>query len=124
MRRLLEEDGYWVLEATDCVKAMALHELHGGRIDLLLTALALPDNNGYELARALFLDNVSLKALFVSARAGCEVSRYYHMPITGRHLLSKPLCADQLRDRVRSIFGRTPRRFPGLAASAGSKTEV
>jgi len=111
MRSLLEEEGFTVLEAVDYWDAVDTHRAHPGKIDLLLTALSLPSNNGYELARTLFRNDAQLKTLFVSARAGAEVSPYYHMPITGRHMLSKPLSADELRQRVRATFRATPRRF-------------
>ena len=120
MRSLLEEEGFRVLEAVDYWDAVEVHRGHPGGIDLLLTALALPSNNGYELARTLFQEDAHLKTLFVSARAGAEVSPYYHMPITGRHMIAKPLSADELRERVRAIFGAAPRRFSG-AASEGSR---
>lgn len=111
MRRLLEEDGFTVIEAVDYWDAVDTHREHSGRIDLLLTALSLPSNNGYELARTLFRSDAHLKTLFVSAPAGAEVSPYYHMPITGQHMLAKPLSADALRERVRAIFRAARRRF-------------
>ncbi len=120
MRNLLEEEGFTVLEAVDYGDAVEIHQTHRGGIDLLLTALALPSDNGYELARTLFRDDARLKTLFVSARAGAEVSPYYHMPITGRHMLAKPVSAEELRERVQAIFRAAPRRF-SRAAAAGSR---
>lgn len=116
MRSLLEEEGFTVLEAVDYWDAVEIHRAHAGEIDLLLTALALPSNNGYELARTLFQEDAHLKTLFVSAPAGAEVSPYYHMPITGRHMIAKPLSADELRERVRAIFRAAPRRFAQAAS--------
>lgn len=119
MRSLLEEEGFTVLEAVDYWDAVDTHRSHSGGIDLLLTALSLPSNNGYELARTLFQEDAHLKTLFVSARAGAEVSPYYHMPITGRHMIAKPLSGDELRERVRTIFRATPGRFT-RASGVGS----
>lgn len=115
MRSLLEDEGFTVLEAVDYWDAVDIHRSHAGGIDLLLTALSLPSNNGYELARTLFEEDAHLKTLFVSARAGAEVSPYYHMPITGRHMLAKPLSADEVRERVRAVFRAASRRFSRAA---------
>ncbi|HEY1242543.1 MAG TPA: response regulator [Bryobacteraceae bacterium] len=120
MRGLLEEEGFAVIEAVDYWDAVDMHRAHPGGIDLLLTALSLPSNNGYELARTLFQEDAHLKTLFVSARAGAEVSPYYHMPMTGRHMLAKPLSADELRERVRAIFRKAPRRFTRASRATGS----
>src|SRR5690242_14631021 len=120
MRNLLEEERFTVLEAVDYWDAVDIHRAHPGGIELLLTALSLPSNNGYELARTLFREDAHLKTLFVSARAGAEVSPYYHMPLTGRHMLAKPLSADELRERVWAIFRAAPRRF-SRGASEGRR---
>ncbi len=122
MRGLLEEEGFTVLEAVDYWDAVEIHRSHSGGIDLLLTALSLPSNNGYELARTLFQEDAHLKTLFASARAGAEVSPYYHMPITGRHMIAKPLSADELRERVRAIFRAASRRLSGAASGAARRT--
>src|SRR5690349_19721475 len=104
VRGILESGGYNVLEAADYGEALEAHRRCRRRIHLLLTALALPSNNGYELARTLFRADPDLKALFVSGLTGAEVSPYYHMPITGSHMLNKPLNPGEVVDRVRNIL--------------------
>src|SRR5690242_13968412 len=91
MRGLLQIEGYLVLEAGDYWDAVDRYHDHVGQVDLLLTALALPGDNGYELARTLLRDDEHLRLLFVSGQAGAEVSPYYHMPTTGPHMLNKPI---------------------------------
>ena len=103
MRRTLEEAGYAVLEAADFHQAVDVHQRHLGEIDLLLTAIALPGNNGYELARRIFQIDPNPKVLFVSGYTGAEVSRFYNMPTTGAHLLDKPVQRADLLDRVRHV---------------------
>jgi len=110
IRRELELQHYRVVEAADYWEAVDAHREHRGRIDLLLTALALPGDNGYELARTLFRSDPELKALFVSGRTGAELNPYYHMPSTGPHMLTKPLRGNELLDRVREVLrARIPR---------------
>ena len=99
--RLLEECGYGVVEAAGYWEALKSYEQHGDKVKLLLTAIALPGNNGYELASALFRKSPNLKVLFLSGRTGAQVSRFYNMPVTGHHILTKPIDAAELLDRVR-----------------------
>ena len=84
MCRLLAEDGYTVLAAADYWHAVATQQQYQGQINLLLTAIALPGNNGYELAKTLFQGDPNLKVLFASGPCGAEISRYYNMPVRGR----------------------------------------
>ena len=104
LRRILEEEGYIVLIAADYRQAVITHQLHLGEINLLLTAIALPGKNGYELEKALFRSDPKLKVLFVSGPTGAEVSRFYNMPVTGPHLLDKPVRPADLLHRVRRAF--------------------
>jgi DNA-binding response OmpR family regulator len=111
MCRLLEEDGYTVLAAADYWQAVAAQQQYQGQINLLLTAIALPGNNGYELAKTLFQGDPNLKVLFASSPSGAEISRYYNMPVAGPHLLDKPVQAVDLLRRVETaIRSRTGRR--------------
>ena len=104
MRQALEREGYTVLEATNYWEALRAYEGHPDRIDMLVSAIALPGNNGYELARALLELNRDLKTLFVSGPTGAEVSRFYNMPVGGRHLLDKPVELTELARRVNQAF--------------------
>lgn len=105
IRRLLQEQGYTVLEAHDYWEAVDAHGKHVGQIDLLLTAIALPGTNGYELAKTIFGKDPHAKVLFVSGPTGAEVSRFYNMPVTGSHIVNKPVQAEELKARVRAILG-------------------
>lgn len=111
MRAILEAEGYLVLEADDYGDAVDQYRAHAGQIDLLLSALALPGDNGYELARTLVRDDEHLKLLFVSGPTGAEVSPYYHMPTTGPHMLVKPISPPDLIVRVRNVLSAKFHRF-------------
>lgn len=111
MRGILETEGYLILQAADYWDAIDVYRAHPGQVNLLLTALALPGDNGYELARTLFRDDEHLKLLFVSAPTGAEVSPYYHMPTTGPHILVKPINPEDLIDRVRTVLATKLHRF-------------
>ena len=104
MCRMLQRQGYVTLEATDYWEAVQIHRQHTGSITLLLTAIALPGTNGYELAKTLFRIDPELKVLFVSGVTGAEVSRFYNMPISGPHLLDKPVRTEELLSRVETAI--------------------
>jgi DNA-binding response OmpR family regulator len=102
-RSVLQEEGYTIFEAQDYWEAVNIHG-HVGKIDLLLTAIALPGTNGYELAKTIFGRDPYAKVLFVSGPTGAEVSRFYNMPVTGSHILTKPVQIEELKARVRAIL--------------------
>jgi DNA-binding NtrC family response regulator len=110
MRRTLETAGYTVLEAADYSEAVRIHAQRRTEIHMLLTAIALPGNNGYELAKEIFQTDPNLKVLFVSGPTGAEVSRFYNMPVVGPHLLEKPVQAEDLLDRVNNATRSRKRR--------------
>ncbi len=110
MCRVLEEYGYTVLSAADYWQAVVTHQQHHGEISLLLTAIALPGNNGYELAKTLFRGDPNLKVLFTSSPTGAEISRFYNMPVSGPHLLDKPVRAVDLVRRVETAIRPRARR--------------
>ena len=104
MRRILEEQGYQILEAQNYWDAVHAQRSHADPVDMLVTAIALPGNNGYELAKTMSEFNPDLRLLFVSGATGAEVSRYYNMPVSGSHLLAKPFQAEELVRRVGKAF--------------------
>lgn len=110
--RQLEQQGYAVLEAANDQEAVRVHKRHQGEIKMLLTAIALPGANGYELARALLQIDPDLRVLFVSGPTGAKVNRFYNMPPSGPHLLDKPVKPEELSNRVRdAIHSPNPRLY-------------
>ncbi len=104
MRRVLEDSGYRVLEGADYDEALVINDLHPGKIDVLLTDISLPGQNGYELARTLLDHNPGLSVIFMSGIAGAEVCRFYGMATTDQHFLEKPFQAADLLRRFRRVL--------------------
>jgi DNA-binding response OmpR family regulator len=104
MQSALAAEGYTVLEAADYWQALRTYEQYHGKVAMLLTAIALPGNNGYELAQSLSTIDPALKVLFVSGLTGTEVSRFYNMPVSGPHLIDKPVQMRELVARVNRAF--------------------
>jgi DNA-binding response OmpR family regulator len=69
-------------------------------VDLLITDLALPGKNGFQLAQALCQIRPKLKVLFTSAQAGAELNRYYGIHQNDLNFLAKPFQSTELIARV------------------------
>jgi len=105
MRHVLRSSGYRVLEASDFRGALNTHQQHPGQIDLLLTALALPGGNGYELSKALLDIESHIKVLFVSGEAGAKVSEFYAMQHMDTCPLRRPFTSAELLERIKDVLG-------------------
>lgn len=112
--RTLRNAGYLVLECASHDEALSLYETHSGEIDLLLVDAALPEKNGFELARALCRLRPALKVLFTSGDVGSQLCRFYGMSPTDVRFLKKPFLAIELLERVRCVL------TPGFFTSASS----
>jgi DNA-binding response OmpR family regulator len=118
----LRANGYRVLEASTYDTALGVFGMYPDQIDLLLTDISLPGNNGCELARALLGVKPGLKVLFVSGYAGAEVCRFYGLSASDVHFLRKPFKAGELLDRVRAVLDSAERLNLNMAASQGQGT--
>jgi two-component system OmpR family response regulator len=103
----LRQEGYKVVPATGYLAAINTYGMHVGGFDLVVTDIALPDQNGCELAKKLLALNQNLKVLFVSATSGAEVCRFYGLLGPGIHFLEKPLKRDAFIRMVRLIMEPT-----------------
>jgi PAS domain S-box-containing protein len=67
MRGILQHYGYQLLEAANASDALKIWDLNGGRIDLLITDLVLPNGlSGGELAKRLRMRKPGLKTVYTS----------------------------------------------------------
>jgi DNA-binding response OmpR family regulator len=102
---ILEDAGFTVLRADSSNKAMEIAARHRDSIDFLLTDIALPGMNGVELHQTLCEQMPALcNVLFISARSGSELLRFYGLAISDPHFLSKPFSAKQLVNRVHQLL--------------------
>jgi|SRR5450432_1490675 DNA-binding response OmpR family regulator len=106
MRRSLRAGGYRVMVARDYRAAMATFQQHLGVIDMVVTDLALPGKNGYELGLAMRALQPKLKVLYTSAQVGAELHRFYGMKSTDEQFLAKPFQLAELLRRVRHLLER------------------
>jgi nitrogen-specific signal transduction histidine kinase/ActR/RegA family two-component response regulator len=100
-RRVLEQQGYRVLEAMHGPEAIRVWDREGARVDLLLTDLVMPEGmTGLDLARRLRERRSTLKVIFMSGyspeTAGRELSERER-----QHFIQKPAAPAELLDTVR-----------------------
>ncbi|MCG8590220.1 MAG: response regulator [Proteobacteria bacterium] len=100
VRRVLEENGYRVIEASDGREGLELGRAHSGDIDLLVSDLVMPHMGGLELARRLRDVRSSLRFLFLTGYADDRtIAEERDWP--SAHFLQKPIAWDRLLSEVR-----------------------
>ena len=91
-REILQAAGYRVLTAGDAVAAMRLYDEFRPEVDLLLTDMILPGENGIELAARMRRHNPTLRVLFVTGYA----DQIAVLRDSGEEYLLKPFCTEVL----------------------------
>jgi two-component system cell cycle sensor histidine kinase/response regulator CckA len=109
VRRILEEQGYCVLDASLPENALRLFMAHAGTIDLILSDVRMPKMDGHELVRRCREISPDAKVLFMSGDPGGEGT---DAALPSDPILAKPFMPAQLVERVRELLprpGRKPR---------------
>jgi signal transduction histidine kinase len=101
--RMLEAEGYGVLQAGNGHDAIVAAERHAGEIDLLLTDVVMPRLSGPELAQHLRVLRPGLEVLFMS---GYNDSRLLDRGVNQAsvNLVVKPFTPDELIRRVAMLI--------------------
>ncbi len=101
--RGLASRGYTVLEAGNGVQAIDVLEKSGGRVDLVVSDVVMPEMDGPTLLRELRSRNPDLKIIFVSGYA--EDAFQKHLPADGQFaFLPKPFTLKQLVNAVKETL--------------------
>ena len=104
-RRILQRDGYTVLEASNASEALAIAAKYNGEIDLLLTDLVMPGMRGTDLAHEVMATHPQIRILVMSGYSEETSNRQWSLP-PNVTLLEKPFSASSLARRVREVLGR------------------
>ena len=102
IQKVLEPEGYRLLEAADPEQAEALFREQGGEIDLLLTDVVLPGGDGPDLYRSLSEER-PLRVLYMSGYTRTVGERRYLLE-GNPDFLAKPFTPGQLLARVKEII--------------------
>jgi PAS domain S-box-containing protein len=103
VRRLLERQGYTVVEARHGADALRIVDAGDRPIDLVLTDLVMPEMGGRELVEQLRARQPSLKVLYMSGYTERAVTVDGVMP-PGTGFMEKPFTVEQLTRRTREIL--------------------
>ena len=103
-RRILEAEGYTVLEAADGAEAIRVSDERLPRpIHLLVSDVVMPHVGGRELAERLALTRPEMKVLFVSGYTDDAVVRHGVLA-TEMAFLQKPFTPRDLANKVREVL--------------------
>jgi two-component system cell cycle sensor histidine kinase/response regulator CckA len=109
-RLVLERTGYRVVEAENPKEALRAARQQGGRIDLLLSDLIMPESDGPPLIDRLAHDHPDLRVLYISGYADEAVVRH-GVIVEGTPFLQKPFTPLALSGKVREVLDG-PRAAP------------
>ena len=101
-RRVLEGEGYTVLEASSAEEALALADDPGNDVDLLLTDYRLPEMRGPELARRLTERQPGLITVYMSGYG--EEALEGEELVPGSTFIQKPFSPVELGMKVRTLL--------------------
>ena len=102
-RKLLQAQGYTVLEAGHAEDALQLVQQYEQPIDLLITDVIMPQMDGPELAEHLLKHYPRLRVLYISGYAK-DILDEYNVQDSNKILISKPFSSDTLAYKVREIL--------------------
>ena len=101
--RGLKSRGYNVIEAGNGVEAMEVLEKHGGKVDLVVSDVVMPEMDGPTLLKELRKSNPDLKMIFVSGYA--EEAFEKSLPAGEKFaFLPKPFTLKQLIEQVKQTM--------------------
>jgi two-component system, cell cycle sensor histidine kinase and response regulator CckA len=100
---ILEGEGYRVLRAHDAAEARAAFHHQQGNVQLLLSDVVLPGQNGLALARDLTAARPALRVMFISGYAPDAVNRF-GLILGSVGYLPKPFSAAALLVKVREVL--------------------
>ncbi len=100
-KRILEKNGYRILEAAEAKEAIEVFARHQNQIHLLLTDVIMPNMNGRELYESLQTSVPDLRVLFMSGYSA-DILAPNGVLDSSIHLIEKPFTAKDLVQRVRA----------------------
>lgn len=108
LRLELARHNYQVIEASGGQEALAAAQQHSGPIHLLLTDVAMPGLDGFDLAQRLRSDHLEISVVYMSGYASRDLVEYDLSE--GTAYLQKPFDANTLVAVIDSMLESADRR--------------
>jgi two-component system, OmpR family, alkaline phosphatase synthesis response regulator PhoP len=102
LRAYLEHDGHTLLTAADGISALE----QGGKADVVVLDLMLPELDGYEVAKVLKRDYPELPILMLTAKAA-EDERILGLDLGADDYVVKPFSPREVVARIKALLRRT-----------------
>jgi two-component system cell cycle sensor histidine kinase/response regulator CckA len=125
-RLILERTGYRIIEAGNPKDAVRAANQHGGRIDLLVSDLIMPESDGVPLFDRLAKSHPRLRVLYISGYADEAVVRH-GVIVAGTPFLQKPFTPFALNYKVREVLDAphvSAEGVPDVPSSKGRPQET
>ncbi len=106
VRKTLEANGYFVVEARSAAEATRLAQNHKGPIDFLITDLIMPETSGRDLAQTIGALRPDVKVLYMSGYSDNVVLRH-GMLSPDMEFIAKPFTQQKLLEKVREVLDTT-----------------
>jgi two-component system cell cycle sensor histidine kinase/response regulator CckA len=103
VRRLLDRNGYEVLEAASGKEALSIMATTGRRIDVLLTDVVMPGLSGKELATLVKKASSDVKVVFMSGYTNDIIAKQGVLH-ADEILVQKPFAEDELLTKLREAL--------------------
>lgn len=112
LRINLEAEGYEVLSAGD--GETGLEMARGGKPDLIILDVMLPNLNGFEVVQRLRGEGLPMPVIFLSARSS-EMDKVTGLELGAEDYVAKPFSLAELLARVKAALRRSHGTAPGSA---------
>jgi CheY-like chemotaxis protein len=103
VRKILERQGYRVLDAPQADAAIRLCQEFAGQIQLVITDVIMPEMGGREMVQKLLQIRPGIKVLYVSGYTDDEEVQAANLA-RGSAFLQKPFTLGALLDKVREVL--------------------
>jgi nitrogen-specific signal transduction histidine kinase/ActR/RegA family two-component response regulator len=109
--KILERQGYRILEASQGDDALRISEKHGVPIDLILVDVIMPGMSGSELAKHLKSPHPKMKVLYMSGHTD-DAILHHGVLEKGVNYIQKPFTMDRLARKVREALDKDSDKHP------------
>ncbi len=101
--KMLENQGYKVIQAEEGMSALTLFKKNKDKIDLLITDVIMPYLNGIELVEKVKADRPQIKILLISGHID-PILKKHNLKSQGYPFLQKPYTMESLGNKVRQVI--------------------